>query len=141
MAGGNVKGITIRFEGDTTRLDKALRKINNSTKDIDKELRNVDKALKFNPTSVELWKQKQTLLEQKIKQTKKNLEELKSAQTQMDTQGVDKNSEAYRRVQREIIEILSRYMNVNNTKEIRLDFVQELKQGVPYVKTIQIKGL
>ena len=101
MAGGNVKGITIRFEGDTTRLDRALRKINNSTKDIDKELRNVDKALKFNPTSVELWKQKQTLLEQKIKKTKKNLEELKSAQTQMDTQGVDKNSEAYRRVQRE----------------------------------------
>lgn len=108
MAGGNVKGITIRFEGDTTRLDKALRKINNSTKDIDKELRNVDKALKFNPTSVELWKQKQTLLEQKIKQTKKNLEELKSAQTQMDTQGVDKNSEAYRRVQREIVETESK---------------------------------
>lgn len=108
MAGGNVKGITIRFEGDTTRLDRALRKINNSTKDIDKELRNVDKALKFNPTSVELWKQKQTLLEQKIKQTKKNLEELKSAQTQMDTQGVDKNSEAYRRVQREIIETESK---------------------------------
>ena len=108
MAGGNVKGITIRFEGDTTRLDKALRKINNSTKDIDKELRNVDKALKFNPTSVELWKQKQTLLEQKIKQTKKNLEELKSAQTQMDTQGVDKNSEAYRRVQREITETESK---------------------------------
>ncbi len=108
MAGGNVKGITIRFEGDTTRLDRALRKINNSTKDIDKELRNVDKALKFNPTSVELWKQKQTLLEQKIKQTKKNLEELKSAQTQMDTQGVDKNSEAYRRVQREITETESK---------------------------------
>ena len=108
MAGGNVKGITIRFEGDTTRLDRALRKINNSTKDIDKELRNVDKALKFNPTSVELWKQKQTILEQKIKQTKKNLEELKSAQTQMDTQGVDKNSEAYRRVQREIIETESK---------------------------------
>lgn len=108
MAGGNVKGITIRFEGDTTRLDKALRKINNSTKDIDKELRNVDKALKFNPTSVELWKQKQTLLEQKIKQTKKNLEELKSAQAQMDAQGVDKSSEAYQRVRREIIETESK---------------------------------
>lgn len=108
MSSGNIKGITIRFEGDTTRLDKALRKINNSTKDIDKELRNVDKALKFNPTSVELWRQKQTLLEQKIKQTRKNLEELKSAQAQMDAQGVDKNSEAYRRVQREIIEAESK---------------------------------
>lgn len=105
---GNIKGICIEFRGDTTKLDKALRDIRNSTNDLDRELKSVDKALKFNPTSVELWKQKQTLLEQKIKQTKKNLEELKSAQTQMDTQGVDKNSEAYRRVQREIIETESK---------------------------------
>ena len=51
---GNIKGITIEFRGDTTKLDKALRQINNETKNIDKELKQVDKALKFNPTSVEL---------------------------------------------------------------------------------------
>ena len=44
---GSIKGITIEFRGDTTRLDQALRQINNETKNIDKELRNVDKALKF----------------------------------------------------------------------------------------------
>lgn len=108
MPGGNIKGITIQFEGDTSRLDQALRKVQNSTRGIDKELRQVDKALKFNPSSVTLWSQKQELLKAKISQTKRNLEELKSAQKQMDAQGVDKNSEAYRRVQREIVETESK---------------------------------
>lgn len=105
---GNIKGITIEFRGDTTKLDKALREIKNSTKDIDKELKNVDKALKFNPKSVELWRQKQDLLKQKIKETESNLKELKNMQAQMDARGVDKNSEEYRKLQREIIETESK---------------------------------
>ncbi len=113
MASGNIKGITISFAGDTTKLDKALRQIKNSTKDIDKELRDVNKALKFNPTSVELWRQKQDLLKQKIKETENNLKELKNIQAQMDAKGVDKNSEAYRRVQREIIEAESKLKTFN----------------------------
>ena len=110
---GNIKGITIEFRGDTTKLDKALRDIRNSTKDIDKELRNVDKALKFNPTSVELWRQKQDLLRQKIKETENNLKELKNMQAQMDAKGVDKNSEEYRKLQREIIETESKLKHFN----------------------------
>ena len=111
---GNIKGITIEFQGDTTKLDKALRQIKNSTKDIDAELKQVNKALKFNPTSVELWRQKQDLLKQKIKETENNLKELKSIQAQMDASGVDKNSEAYRRVSREIIEAESKLKTFNN---------------------------
>ena len=110
---GNIKGIVIEFSGDTTKLDKALRQIKNSTKDIDNELKQVNRALKFNPTSVELWRQKQDLLRQKIKETENNLKELKSIQAQMDAKGVDKNSEAYRRVQREIIEAESKLKTFN----------------------------
>lgn len=113
MAGGTIKGITISFMGDTTKLDKALRQIKNSTKDIDNELKQVNRALKFNPTSVELWRQKQDLLKQKIKETESNLKELKSIQAQMDAKGVDKNSEAYRRVQREIISAESKLKTFN----------------------------
>ena len=113
MAGGSIKGITIQFAGDTTKLDKALRQIKNSTKDIDAELKQVNKALKFNPTSVELWRQKQDLLKQKIKETETNLKELKNIQAQMDANGVDKNSEAYRRVSREIIEAESKLKTFN----------------------------
>ena len=110
---GNIRGITIEFAGDTTKLDKALRQIKNSTKDIDSELKQVNKALKFNPTSVELWRQKQDLLRQKIKQTEDNLKELKNIQAQMDAQGVDKQSEAYRRIQREITESESKLKTFN----------------------------
>lgn len=105
---GNIKGITIEFRGDTTKLDKALRQVNNETKTIDKELRNVDKALKFNPTSVELWRQKQQLLSQKINETKDKLDLLKQQQASMDASGVDKNSMEYQKLQREIIETESK---------------------------------
>lgn len=111
---GNIRGITIEFAGDTTKLDRALRQIKNSTKDLDRELKQVDKALKFNPTSVELWRQKQDLLKQKIKETENNLKELKSIQSQMDAKGVDKQSEAYRKVQREIIEAESKLKTFNS---------------------------
>lgn len=100
---GNIKGITIEFNGDTTKLDKALRQIQNNTKKIDSELRQVDKALKFNPTNVELWRQKQDLLTKKISETKTKLDTLKQAQAKLDAEGVDKNSDEYRKLQREII--------------------------------------
>ena len=103
MAGGTIKGITISFNGDTTKLDKALRQINNETRAIDKELKQVDNALKFNPTSVELWRQKQDLLTKKVAETKTKLDTLKQAQAKMDAEGVDKNSAEYKKLQREII--------------------------------------
>lgn len=110
---GNIKGITIEFRGDTTKLDKALREIKNNTKELDRELKQVDKALKFNPKNVDLWRQKQDLLKAKIKETESNLKELKNIQSQMDANGVDKQSEAYRRVQREIIEAESKLKTFN----------------------------
>lgn len=105
---GNIKGITIEFRGDTTKLDSALRQINTETRKLDKELKAVDKALKFNPTNVDLWKQKQELLSQKVEETKDKLDLLKQAQAKMDADGVDKNSEEYRKLQREIIETESK---------------------------------
>ena len=105
---GNIKGITIVFAGDTTKLDKALKQVRNSTKDIDKELKEVNKSLKFNPRNTELLAQKQTLLKQKVEQTSKSLKDLKSMQAQLDAQKVDPGSEEYRKLQREIIETESK---------------------------------
>ena len=100
---GNVKGITIQFKGETSQLEQAIRKVNSSTKDIDKNLREVNNALKFNPTKVDLWRQKQDLLKSKIKETENNLKSLKNMQSQLDAKGVDKNSAEYQKLQREII--------------------------------------
>lgn len=104
---GDIKGITIEFRGNATPLQKAIRQVDTELKKTADELKAVNKALKFNPTSVELWKQKQQLLKQRIEETKDKLKALKDAQKQMDAAGVDKNSDAYRKLQREIIETQS----------------------------------
>lgn len=110
---GQVKGITIEFRGETTSLDKALKKVNNETKSIDKELKQVEKDLKFNPKSIELWRQKQSLLTQKVNETKEKLELLKKQQDQMDADGVDKNSREYQKLRREIVETESKLKAFN----------------------------
>ena len=108
MAFGNIKGITIKFEGDTTSLDKALKEINSNTRALDKELKAINKSLKFNPTSVDLWKQKQEVLTQKIKETERKLKALQAAEKELDGSEVDKESAEYRELQREIIETESK---------------------------------
>ena len=108
MAGGNIKGITIEFRGETTKLDAALKEVNKNTRSLDKELRAVNKDLKFNPTSVDLWRMKQNILKDKIKETSDKLDLLKRGQAEMDAKGVDKNSQEYRELQREILETESK---------------------------------
>ena len=56
---GNIKGITIEFRGETTKLGKAMRTIKNESRSIDSELKKVNQALKFNPGNTELIAQKQ----------------------------------------------------------------------------------
>jgi len=117
MASGNIKGITIVFDGDTTKLGKALKDVDSKTRSIDKELKQVNNALKFNPTNVDLWRQKQQLLNDKVTETSKRLDALKLAQKEMDAQGVDKASSEYRELQREIITTESKLGNFN--KQLR----------------------
>lgn len=119
MASGKIKGITIEFDGNTTKLGKALKDVDKKTRDLDKELKQVNNALKFNPTNVDLWRQKQQLLNEKVTETKKRLDVLKSAQKELDSSKVDKTSDEYRELQREIITTESKLKNFNGQlKEI-----------------------
>ena len=114
---GNIKGITIEFRGETTKLDKALKNVDKETRSIDKELSKINKSLKFNPTSVELWQQKQQLLTKKVNETTEKLDLLKEAQSKLDDDpAVDKESQEYRELQREIIETESKLKKVGNAK-------------------------
>lgn len=107
--GKTVKGITIEFNGDTTKLSQALRDIDGKAKGVDKSLNQVNRALKFNPGNTELLAQKQTLLAQKIEQTRQKLSALKTTQSQLDDDpAVDKTSQDYMELQREIIETESK---------------------------------
>jgi len=107
-----IAGITIEIGGDTTKLQSALKGVQSSLSKTQSELKDVEKLLKFSPTNTELLRQKQKLLADQIKNTKDKLQQLKDAQAQMDADGVDKNSEAYMNLQREIIETESKLKNL-----------------------------
>lgn len=98
-----VKGITIQFRGDTTDLSRAINKVRNEAKTLDQELRYVNKSLKFNPTSVTMWSQKQKVLTQQVADTKKRLDDLKDVKKQLEAQGLDRNSAEFRELEREVV--------------------------------------
>ena len=110
---GNIKGITIEFRGETTKLDKALGRIKRESKDIDKELKDVNRALRFNPRNTELLKQKFTLLGQKVNQTEKELKQFRAIEAQLKAQGVSKTSAEFMKVRRNIIEAESKLKHFN----------------------------
>lgn len=112
--GGTIKGITIEFNGDTTKLGKAFTDINAKAEGVDRALKEVNRALKFNPHNTELLAQKQTLLKTKIAQTKEQLNALKAAQKTLDDDpAVDKTSQEYMKLKREIIEAESKLNHFN----------------------------
>lgn len=98
-----IKGITIEIGGDTTNLSKSLKGVNAEIKNTQAQLKDVEKLLKLDPTNTELLKQKQKLLADQVSETREKLDKLKEAQATMDANGVDKNSEQYMALQREII--------------------------------------
>lgn len=102
---GNIKGITIEINGDTTKLDKALSDVNKQTTAVNKELRQVDNLLKFNPGNTELVSQKQQLLAKQVEQTSYKLKTLKDAQAQVEAQfkAGDIGEDQYRAFQREVV--------------------------------------
>ena len=100
---GKIAGITIELNADTSGLSKAIKDIDKNLKDTQKSLKDVDKLLKLDPTNTELLTQKQKLLKDAVSQTKDRLDKLKEAQAKMDAEGIDKNSEQYQALQREII--------------------------------------
>lgn len=97
-----VKGVTIEINGDTRKLSDSLKDVNKSIKDTQAELKDVDKLLKFDPSNTELLAQKQELLGKALNDNKDKLEMLKQAQEQMNAEGIDRTSEQYRGLAREI---------------------------------------
>ena len=99
---GNIKGITIQIGADTTKLSSALNSANRAIKNTESSLKSVERALKLNPTNINLLRDKQGLLNDKIADTKTKLDAMKQAQAQLDAQGIDKTSREYRELQTNI---------------------------------------
>lgn len=105
---GKIQGITIVFEGETTKLDDALKKIGKESKDVDAQLKDINRSLRFNPRNVELMRQKFALLGQKIDVTENQLKELRNVEKQLKAQRVSEQSEEWMKVRRQIIEAESK---------------------------------
>lgn len=105
MANGNIKGITIELNGDTTKLGNAIKDVSSESIGLQGELKKVDRLLKFDPGNAELIAQKQQILAQNVEATSKKLETLKRVQEQVNAQFAkgDISAEQYRAFQREVI--------------------------------------
>lgn len=103
MGVGRIKGLTIEIGGDTTKLVSALSKVDTAISKTQSNLRDINKALKFDPTNVNLIKDKQRELANEIEATKQKIDTEKEALAQMkNTEGFDANSQAARDLQIQI---------------------------------------
>lgn len=71
---GQIKGITIKIEGDTSPLARDLQSVNRDISQTQRALRDVQRALELDPTNVELLAQQEQLLNRQIEQTSQKLE-------------------------------------------------------------------
>jgi phage-related minor tail protein len=55
---GSIKGILVEIGGDTSGLQKALKKVNSETSGLSKELKGINSLLKLDPKNTELLAQK-----------------------------------------------------------------------------------
>ena len=85
MAANRIKGITVEIGGDTTKLQTALQGVNKEIKSTQSQLKDVEKLLKLDPGNTELLAQKEKLLSDAVKETKEELEALKTAAEQANT--------------------------------------------------------
>lgn len=128
-----LKGITLEIGGDTQNLSKSLKDVNGTIKNTQTQLKDVQKLLKLDPTNTELLRQKQQLFRDAVAESKEKLEALKQAQATMDANGVDKNSEQYMALQREIISTtqdVERLEDAANQSNVALEQVGAVAQKV-----------
>lgn len=105
MASGRIKGITIEIDGNTTKLQSALKGVDSSLRQTQNSLRDVNKLLKLDPKNTTLLQQKQDLLNRAISDTEQKLKTEKEALAQL--KQADQTPEVTRQMEaleRQIIE-------------------------------------
>lgn len=106
MASKRIQGITIEIDGDTTKLNTALKSVDTQLKTTKSALSDINKLLKLDPGNAELLTQKQKDLASAISTTKERLTQLKNVSKDALT------TEEYDAVQREIVETEANLKNL-----------------------------
>ena len=129
MASGRIKGITIEIDGNTTKLQSALKGVDKSLRDTQSALRDVNKLLKLDPKNVTLLQQKQDLLKRAIQDTETKLKTEKEALAQL--KQADQTPEVTRQMEaleRQIIEDEQKLKSLNKEmKEFGSVGAQQMK--------------
>lgn len=125
-----VHGITIDLDVNTSAINESFKDINKSISSTQSELKQVDKLLKFDPKSTTLLAQKQVLLSEAIEETQNKLVLLAKAKQQADqTDGIDRNSKAYRDLERDI----------ERTKQQLENFTKQSNEATKSAEDLNIK--
>lgn len=106
MASRRIQGITIEIDGDTTKLNTALKGVDKQLKTTKSALSDINKLLKLDPGNAKLLTQKQKDLASAISTTKERLTQLKNVSKDALT------TEEYDAVQREIVETEANLKNL-----------------------------
>ena len=130
-----IRGITIELGGDASGLNKALKDVNGEIKNTQAQLKDVERLLKLDPKNTELLAQKQKLLGDQIQNTKGKLETLKQAQATMDANGVDKNSDQYMALQREIAATETEVKNLETASKETANAMSSIAKAADKVAT------
>lgn len=69
-----IKGLNIKLGLDATELNESLGKVRAELKEQQADLKAINQRLKYDPSNVELWKNKQTKLNEVLDSTKRKLE-------------------------------------------------------------------
>lgn len=88
---------------DTTAFTENIKKLDREIKASASNLKEIDKALKFDPKNVELIRQKQEELNKSIELGKQKIEAFKQLQAEMKLKGISETSEAFQKLERDIV--------------------------------------
>lgn len=78
------KGLVIKFGGDTTELQGALKKVSSESKKTQADLKEINKSLEFNPGNTDLLQQKVKALNSAYGETQQKLDAYKQALAQLE---------------------------------------------------------
>lgn len=97
MADKVIKGLHVEVDGSVSGLKNAMNEATATMKKTESALKSLNKSIKLDPTSVELYTQKQEVLNKTINETKLALAKLNSIKEEMDNSGVDKTNVEYQK--------------------------------------------
>ena len=136
-----IQGITIEIDGNTTKLNDALKDTSRVISSTNSELRALNQALKLDPKNTELLNQKQEVLKNNIAATTDKLNTLKEAQRQMGDYNklTDEQKESYRALSVEIAKSENALKQMKNQIQIvgKLD-VGKLKDALKKVGEVAL---